>query len=230
MREIVLDTETTGLDPAAGHRIVEIGAVEMINLVPTSNRFQRYINPERDMPDEARAVHGLTEEFLSTHRTFAEIAGELMEFIGDSPLVIHNAAFDLGFLNAELERLGFPKIANKYIDTVSVARRKYPGAPASLDALCKRFEIDNSSRNFHGALLDAQLLAEVYIELSGGKQADLGLAGRVSLEGAVMAAPTGPFRPARPHAASAAELAAHAAFLEKLKDPLWKKLESEEAA
>ncbi len=230
MREIVLDTETTGRDPANGQRSVEIGAVEMINLVPTSNRFQRYINPERDMPDEARAVHGLTEEFLSTHRTFAEIAGELMEFIGDSPLVIHNAAFDLGFLNAELERLGFPKIANKYIDTVSVARRKYPGAPASLDALCKRFEIDNSSRNFHGALLDAQLLAEVYIELSGGKQADLGLAGRVSLEGAVMAAPTGPFRPARPHAASAAELAAHAAFLEKLKDPLWKKLESEEAA
>lgn len=230
MREIVLDTETTGLDPAAGHRIVEIGAVEMINLVPTSNRFQRYINPERDMPDEARAVHGLTEEFLSTHPTFAEIAGELMEFIGDSPLVIHNAAFDLGFLNAELERLGFPKIANKYIDTVSVARRKYPGAPASLDALCKRFEIDNSSRNFHGALLDAQLLAEVYIELSGGKQADLGLAGAVSLVGAVMAPPSGPFRPARPHAASAAELAAHAAFLEKLKDPLWKKLESEEAA
>lgn len=230
MREIVLDTETTGLDPAAGHRIVEIGAVEMINLVPTSNRFQKYVNPERDMPDEARAVHGLTEEFLSTHPTFAEIAAELIEFIGDSPLVIHNAAFDLGFLNAELAKLGFPKLANKYIDTVSVARRKYPGAPASLDALCKRFEIDNSSRNFHGALLDAQLLAEVYIELSGGKQADLGLAGKISLEGAVMAPPSGPFRPARPHAASAAELAAHAAFLEKLKDPLWKKLESEEAA
>ncbi|MDF3075591.1 MAG: dnaQ [Alphaproteobacteria bacterium] len=230
MREIVLDTETTGLDPASGHRIVEIGAVEMINLVPTTNRFQKYVNPERDMPDEARAVHGLSSEFLSSHPTFAEVASELLEFIGDAPLVIHNAAFDLGFLNAELARLGFPKLENKFVDTVSIARRRYPGAPASLDALCKRFEIDNSARNFHGALLDAQLLAEVYIELSGGKQADLGLAGSVSLEGQEMAPPTGPLRPARPHAATAAELAAHAAFLEKIKDPLWQKLASEEAA
>jgi len=175
-------------------------------------------------------VHGLSEEFLSGHPVFAEIAAELVEFIGDSPLVIHNAAFDLGFLNAELARLGFPALKNKFVDTVSVARRKYPGAPASLDALCKRFEIDNSSRNFHGALLDAQLLAEVYIELSGGKQADLGLAGATQLDGAAMPAPTGPVRPARPHEASAAELAAHAAFLEKIKDPLWLKLEAEPAA
>ncbi len=224
MREIVLDTETTGLDPAAGHRIVEVGAIEMVNLVPTASRFHKYVNPERDMPEEARAVHGLTIEFLSGHPPFAEIAADLIEFIGDSPLVIHNAAFDLGFLNAELAKLGYPKLQNKFVDTVSVARRKYPGAPASLDALCKRFEIDNSSRSFHGALLDAQLLAEVYIELSGGKQADLGLAGTVSLEGEVMAAPTGPVRPIRPHAASAAELAAHAAFLEKIKEPLWAKL------
>ena len=144
--------------------------------------------------------------------------------------MIHNATFDLGFLNAELARLGFPRIENKYIDTVAVARRRYPGAPASLDALCKRFEIDNSSRNFHGALLDAQLLAEVYIELSGGKQADLGLAGSISLEGAVMAPPTGPLRAARPHAASAAELAAHEAFLQKINDPLWLKLEADAAA
>jgi DNA polymerase-3 subunit epsilon len=229
LREIVLDTETTGLDPATGHRIVEIGAVEMVNMVP-ANRFQKYINPERDMPDEARAVHGLTEEFLSNQPVFAEIVSELLDFIGDAPLVIHNAAFDLGFLNAELARLGFPALTNKFVDTVSIARRKYPGAPASLDALCKRFEIDNSSRSFHGALLDAQLLAEVYIELSGGKQADLGLAGNNALDGAAMLAPTGPVRPARPHAASAAELAAHATFLEKIKDPLWSKLESEEAA
>lgn len=230
MREIVLDTETTGLDPAAGHRIVEIGAVEMVNLVPTANRFQKYINPERDMPEEARAVHGLTEEFLSGQPTFAEIAADLVEFIGDSPLVIHNAAFDLGFLNAELTRLGFPTLKNKFVDTVSVARRKYPGAPASLDALCKRFEIDNSSRNFHGALLDAQLLAEVYIELSGGKQADLGLAGSNGLDGAPMLAPTGPVRPARPHAATEEELAAHAAFLAKIKDALWLKPQDDAAA
>lgn len=224
MREIVLDTETTGLDPAAGHRIVEVGAVEMVNLVPTANRFHKYVNPERDMPEEARAVHGLTVEFLAGHPPFAEIAAELVEFIGESRLVIHNAAFDLGFLNAELAKLGFPKIKNEFIDTVNVARRKYPGAPASLDALCKRFEIDNSSRSFHGALLDAQLLAEVYIELSGGKQADLGLSGRGGLDGAAMPVPTGPARPVRPHAASAAELAAHAALLEKIKEPLWAKL------
>jgi len=225
MREVVLDTETTGLDPAAGHRVVEIGAVEMVNLVPTANRFQRYLNPERDMPAEAEAVHGLSEEFLSDKPLFAEIAAEFVEFLGDSRLVIHNAAFDLGFLNAELVKLGLPKLKNEFVDTVSVARRRFPGAPASLDALCKRFEIDNSARDFHGALLDAQLLAEVYIELSGGKQADLGLAGMRG-NGTALLAPTGPVRTARPHAPTPAELTAHAAFLEKLKDPLWLRPES----
>ena len=221
MREIVLDTETTGLDPASGHRVVEIGAIEMLNMVPTASRFQRYLNPERDMPPEAEAVHGLSLEFLADKPLFAEVAAEFLEFVGDSRLVIHNAAFDLGFLNAELARAGYARLENAFVDTVAIARRKYPGAPASLDALCKRFEIDNSARDFHGALLDAQLLAEVYIELSGGKQADLGLAGSGAGDGAAMLTPTGPVRPARPHQPSAAELAAHGEFLAKLKDPLW---------
>lgn len=223
MREIVLDTETTGLDPAAGHRVVEIGGVELVNLVPTGRVFHRYINPERDMPAEAEAVHGLSAAFLAEHPVFAEHAEDFVEFVGDARLVIHNAAFDIGFLNAELERLGRPRLANDFVDTVAMARRKFPGSPASLDALCKRFGIDNSARTKHGALLDAELLAEVYLELSGGRQPDLALAASRDGAALLLVPANRPVRPPRPHAPTAAELAAHEAFLAKIKDPLWLK-------
>jgi DNA polymerase-3 subunit epsilon len=223
MREIVLDTETTGLDPAAGHRVVEIGAIELVNLVPTGRHFHKYINPERAMPEEARAIHGLSDEFLAQHPTFALIVEELVEFVGDAQLVIHNAQFDIGFLNAELALLARARLANKFVDTVQMARRKYPGAPASLDALCKRFNIDNSQRTFHGALLDAQLLAEVYLELSGGRQPGLELARQGGMAGIGAAQANVTVRPARPHAPLPAELAAHEAFLATIKDALWLK-------
>src|SRR5262249_38669620 len=176
IREIVLDTETTGLDPDAGHRIVEIACVELVNHVPTGRTFQRYLNPERDMPTDAQAVHGLTTEFLADQPLFSTVAEEFLEFIGDSRLVIHNAEFDLKFVNAELAKLGRTKLqAQRAVDTVQLARRKFPGAPASLDALCGRFGVDNSSRTLHGALLDAQLLSEVYLELVGGRQVTIDL-------------------------------------------------------
>ncbi len=221
-REIVLDTETTGLDPNAGHRLVEIACVELVNHLPSGRTFQRYLNPERDMPSDAQAVHGLTAEFLAEHPVFASVVAEFLEFIGDDArLVIHNAEFDLKFVNAELGKLGFPALsARRAIDTVQLARRKFPGAPASLDALCGRFNIDNSSRTVHGALLDAQLLAEVYLELVGGRQATIELvAGAVSAIGVIAA--ERPVRPPRPHAPSADELAAHLALLEQIKAPLW---------
>jgi DNA polymerase III subunit epsilon len=177
IREIVLDTETTGLDPAAGHRIVEIGAVELINHIPSGRSFHCYVNPERDVPAEACAVHGLSTEFLRDHPCFSAIAEELEAFILDDTLVIHNAQFDLGFLNAELARLGSPALAShRVIDTLALARHKHAMAPNSLDALCKRYGIDNSRRSKHGALLDAELLAAVYLELIGGRQASLTLA------------------------------------------------------
>ncbi|WP_339633093.1 DNA polymerase III subunit epsilon [uncultured Sneathiella sp.] len=221
MREIVLDTETTGFDPNEGDRIVEIGCIELINHIPTENVFHRYINPERDMPESAFKVHGLSEEFLRGHKVIAEEIDEFLEFIGESKLVIHNAQFDMKFLNAELARLNRPTLPmTQSIDTVSMARRKFPGAQANLDALCRRFGIDNSARTKHGALLDAELLAEVYLELIGGRQRglsleeeDSGMAAAVSLE----------IRPPRPHEASEAERAAHAAFLETITDPLWRK-------
>ena len=176
MREVVLDTETTGIDPAAGHRIVEVGAVELVNHIPSGRRFQRYLDPERDMPEDAERVHGLNRAFLAKHRRFADEVEALLEFIGDAKLVMHNAPFDLGFLNAELERIRRAPIpAERTVDTLSIARRKYPGAPASLDALCKRFGIDRSMREKHGALLDAELLTEVYLELTGGRQPGLEL-------------------------------------------------------
>ena len=176
MREVVLDTETTGLEPAHGHRVVEVGAVELVNHIPSGKSFQRYLDPERDMPEDAERVHGLTRAFLAGHRRFAEEADALLAFIGDAKLVMHNASFDLGFLNAELERIGKPPIPPaRTLDTLALARRKYPGAPASLDALCKRFGIDRSAREKHGALLDAALLTEVYLELTGGRQPALGL-------------------------------------------------------
>lgn len=223
MREIVLDTETTGLDPAAGHRVVEIGAVELVNLMPTGRHFHKYINPERAMPEEARAIHGLSDEFLAQHPTFALIVEELVEFVGDAQLVIHNAQFDIGFLNAELALLSRAKLTNPHIDTVKEARKKFPGAPASLDALCKRFNIDNSQRTFHGALLDAQLLAEVYLELSGGRQPGLELARQGGAAGIGKVQANVTVRPVRPHAPTADELAAHAAFIATIKDALWLK-------
>jgi DNA polymerase-3 subunit epsilon len=224
MREIVLDTETTGLDPAAGHRLVEIGCVELINHLPSGGVFHTYVNPDRDMPLEAFNIHGLSEDFLRQHPLFEAIAEDFLLFIGDAPLVIHNAEFDLKFLNWELAQLGCPVLAkDRAIDTVSLARRRFPGSPANLDALCRRFDIDNTARTRHGALLDAELLAEVYLELIGGREPGLALAanrsqgGLSSAEGLRRRAP----RPARPHAPSEAEQAAHAAFLADLTKPIW---------
>ena len=221
MREIILDTETTGLDPAAGHRIVEIGCVELVNYVATGRTFQRFINPEMEMPAEALAIHGLTDEFLAQKPIFAEVADAFMEFIDESTLVIHNAEFDLGFINAELERLGrAPMAAERAVDTVRIARRKFPGAPASLDALCRRFQIDNAERALHGALLDAKLLAEVYIELIGGRQPGLELAAAIGKKADLEAPPV--IRQPRPHAASREEEARHAAFLNEIAAPVWR--------
>jgi DNA polymerase-3 subunit epsilon len=225
MREIVLETETTGLDPAAGHRLVEIACIELINNVPSGAFFHRYVNPERDIPAEAYAVHKLSLEFLSGKPVFAEIADEFLAFMGDSPLIAHNAEFDCKFVNAELERCGRPKVACKIIDTVMLARQKFPGAPVSLDALCKRFDVDNSARTVHGARLDAELLAAVYIELLGGRQHGLGLAAAAELveNSPLLVTPAreSRARPPRFHEATPEELATHTAFLEKLKNPLW---------
>ncbi len=220
MREIVLDTETTGLDPSK-NRIVEIGAIELMNHVPTGRHFHKYINPEMDIPAEATNVHGITNERVAKEPVFAEIAAEFIEFAGDAKFVIHNAEFDMGFLNAEFARLGFEKMPmSRAIDTVRMARQKFPGSPASLDALCKRFEIDNTHRTLHGALLDADLLAKVYLELIGGRQSGMEFdAKKTAIEAAVAVKRVA--RPARPHAPSEAELAAHAAALAKLKAPVW---------
>src|SRR5689334_16569462 len=225
MREIIFDTETTGFEPNEGHRMVEIACLELINQIPTGNNKQFYLNPERDMPEAAFRIHGISEEFLRDKPKFFEIVDELMEFIGDSPLVAHNAEFDMRFLNAELglvKRATLP--LDRAVDTVRLARQRFPGAPASLDALCKRFAIDNTQRTLHGALLDAQLLAEVYLQLLGGPQTGLGLdkeAERQSAERSALALASRIIRPARPHAASPEELAAHAAFVAKLKDAVW---------
>ena len=226
MREVVLDTETTGLDPSAGHRIVEVGAVELVNHIPSGRRFQRYLDPERDMPEGAERVHGLTRDFLAKQKRFADEADAILEFIGDAKLVMHNAPFDLGFLNAELERIERPPIPpERTVDTLVIARRKYPGAPASLDALCKRFGIDRSMREKHGALLDAELLTDVYLELTGGRQPALGLQQAAPAAAAVPAPGAGPGRTRTPrtHAPpTEAEAAAHAAFVAALKDPIWR--------
>lgn len=230
MREIALDTETTGLNPKAGHRVVEIGCVEMINHVATGEVFHVYINPERDMPEEAFAVHGLSEDFLKDHPVFAEVAEGFLTFVGDDPLVIHNAAFDMGFLNAELERAGHaPLPMARAVDTVQMARKKFPGAQANLDALCKRFGIDNSNRELHGALLDARLLAEVYLELMGGRQTGFGLDTEPQTDerqpdggGDVIALETRQKREPRTFQPSAEELARHETFIESLTDPIWK--------
>ncbi|MGP1394034.1 MAG: DNA polymerase III subunit epsilon [Inquilinaceae bacterium] len=221
MREIVLDTETTGRDADKGDRIVEIGCLALVNHMPTTETFQRYINPEAPMDPGAEAVHGLSEAFLADKPTFAEIVGDFLAFIGDSPLVIHNAAFDLAFLNAEFARLGLPKLPpSRAVDTLALARRKFPGAQASLDALCRRFEIDNSNRALHGALLDSQLLAEVYLELRGGRQPGLVLAGPSGGAGRVDRVARERRTP-RPHAPTEAEIAAHRVFLDQIKTPIW---------
>lgn len=227
MREIVLDTETTGLDPASGHRVVEIGCVELFNHLPTGQVFHKYINPERDMPVEAFNVHGLSEEFLSDKPVFADIAQEFCDFIGDATLVIHNADFDMKFLNWELKLLSRDVMPReRAIDTVAMARRKFPGSPANLDALCRRFGIDNSAREKHGALLDAELLAEVYLELIGGREPGLALGSRAAVGTSPAAETTQAvveraFRAPRPHAPSEEELTAHTTFLGKLKNPIW---------
>lgn len=231
MREIIFDTETTGFDPNSGDRIVEIGCIELINRMPTGENFHCYVNPEREVPASAAKIHGLTAEFLADHPVFAEVAEAFLEFVGDSALVAHNADFDRRFINWELEKAGFePIAAARMIDTLVIARSKYPGAQNSLDALCKRLGVDNSHRALHGALLDCELLSEVYLELSGGRQAGLELvpgkagagAGSGPGSGVGEKVETAPkTRARRSFPPSEEELAAHADFLDSLKDPVW---------
>ncbi len=218
-REIVLDTETTGFDPAEGHRIVEIGAVELDNHIPTGRTFHVYLNPDREMPKEAFEVHGLSDAFLRDKPRFAEVAADFLTFIGEARLVIHNAAFDMRFLNAELRAAGLPTLPDaRALDTVQMARTKFPGSPASLDALCRRFGVDNSARTKHGALLDSEILAEVYLELIGGRQPGLMLAASNqstdNRPGAFQRPSTRP-TPLLPRITEA-EAAAHVAFIEKM--------------
>lgn len=226
MREIVFDTETTGFEPADGHRLVELGCLELLNHVPTGGTFHTYLDPQRDVPADAARVHGLTTDFLTGKPLFSEKAQDFLDFIGDSPLVIHNAAFDMKFINAELVANGFQPIPfDRAIDTLLMARKQFPGAPASLDALCKRFNIDNSRRDKHGALLDSELLAEVYLELRGGRQPDLVLSTGSSRSGKAGVDPAPAprvFRAPRPHDVSPEELEAHAIFIrDNVKNSLW---------
>lgn len=230
MREIVLDTETTGFEPTEGHRIVEIGAVELFNHLPTGRTYHQYINPERAMPPEAFEVHGLGDDFLRDKPVFKSVGQAFLDFIGDAPLVIHNAAFDMKFLNAELEWAGLPRLpSGRAVDTLAIARKRFPGSPASLDALCRRFGVDNSSREKHGALLDSEILAEVYLELVGGRQPDFGLASSNGQNNDQSVGDAEVWRP-RPRPTPLApriteeEAAAHAAFIAKLGDAaVWKK-------
>ena len=222
MREIAFDTETTGLDPADGHRVIEIGCIELVNMLPTGRTYHVYLNPERDVPLEALAVHGLSVDFLRDKPTFAEVVSDFVDFLGEARLVAHNAEFDVKFINAEFARLGFsPLMATRVVDTLAIARRKFPGAPASLDALCKRFGVDNSARDKHGALLDAELLANVYLELMGGRQVGLALGSdvlTVSVERAERH-----YREPRPHTPNDEELAAHAAFVAQIPEAIWRR-------
>lgn len=223
-REIVLDTETTGLDPSHGHRLVEIGCVELINYVPSGRIFHTHINPEREIPEEAYNVHGLSYDFLKDHPLFKDVVHSFLDFIEDAPLVIHNAKFDMKFLNAELKGLGLPELPfSRAIDTLAMARRQFPGSPASLDALCKKWDIDNKAREKHGALLDAELLAQVYLELIGGKQPGLSLHfssnEKENVDSETMEYKS--HRLARPHQPTQQELDLHLTLLGKLKDPLW---------
>jgi DNA polymerase III subunit epsilon len=227
VREIVFDTETTGLNPFGGDRMVEIGCIEMINRVETGRHFHAYFNPERTMPAEAEAVHGLTTTFLLAQPLFAERVEELMHFLGDAPLVAHNAAFDFGFLNQELQRCGRPVVCtSRMVDTLVLARTRHPGAKHSLDALCTRFGVDRSLRVKHGALLDAQLLAQVYVELTGGRQIGLGLVADTDARDVRFKGPTVTVREPRvprPHFASAEELERHRAFIAQMASPIWER-------
>lgn len=233
MREIIFDTETTGLSFPGGDRLVEIGCIELVNRVETGRHFHAYINPERPMPVEAFNVHGLSERFLSDKPVFHDVVEGLLEFIGDAPMVAHNAGFDFGFLNGELGRCGRPLVDTaRMVDTLVLARARHPGAKHSLDALCSRYGIDLSARTLHGALLDAQLLAQVYVELTGGRQIALGLAVEaVDMRESRVDAPVRTHvRPARHFAASLAELERHAAFLSSIDEPLWGSPASVDAA
>lgn len=230
MREIVLDTETTGFEPSEGHRLVEIGGVELFNHMPTGKHYHQYINPERDMPEEAFAVHGLSEDFLRPQPKFAEIARDFVAFVEGARLVIHNAAFDMKFLNAELEWAGLPRLRVEVVDTLAIARRRFPGSPASLDALCRRFGIDNSARTLHGALLDSEILAEVYLELLGGRQPDFGLSVNPAARSTGPAEAGWRARPrpvTLPSRLTEAEAAAHAAFVGSMGEAaIWRKYDS----
>ncbi|HSF93047.1 MAG TPA: DNA polymerase III subunit epsilon [Paracoccaceae bacterium] len=231
MREIVMDTETTGLDPFSGDRIVEIGGVELFNHMPTGRTYHQYINPQRDMPAGAFAVHGLSEEFLSDKPVFAKVAKAFLDFVGDAQLVIHNASFDMKFLNAEFSWMDLPKLPmTRAIDTLEIARRKFPGAQNSLDALCRRFGIDNSARTLHGALLDSEILAEVYLELIGGRQPDLVLSVVTGGRGGGETSDANWIAPKRPKPLAprltAEEKAAHDAFIDQMGDEaFWKKFQ-----
>lgn len=226
MREIIFDTETTGFDPLTGDRMVEIGCIEMVGRVPTGATFHCYFNPGRPMPAAAEAVHGLSDKFLSDKPSFSEKAAELLAFIGDSPLIAHNASFDFGFLNMELAQCGHPLVdMGRMVDTIALARSRHPGAKLSLDALCTRYGIDRSHRTKHGALLDAELLAQLYIELTGGRQIGLGLADEVAVSAAAASVELvrrdRVFHAPRAHVPSEAELIRHRQFIETIKDALW---------
>jgi DNA polymerase III subunit epsilon len=228
MREIVFDTETTGLNANGGDRLVEIGCIEMIGRVETGRTYHVYLNPERPMPPEAQAVHGLSDAFLADKRRFADVVDEFLAFLGDDAnLIAHNAMFDFGFVDAELKRAGRPPLDRaRMVDTVAMARKLHPGAKHSLDALCTRYGIDRSHRIKHGALLDAELLAQLYVEMTGGRQIGLGLANAAQAESAMVAQQqqaegSRPFRSPRPHGASIDELARHAAFIAKIDHALW---------
>jgi DNA polymerase-3 subunit epsilon len=221
MREIILDTETTGLDPSTGDRVVEIGCVEIINGIPTGKTFHRYLNPERDMPAAAEAVHGLSAAFLADKPKFGEVVGEFLDFIAADPLIAHNASFDMNFIDFELKTHGFPGIAaSRVIDSLVLARKAFPGQPCSLDALCKRFSVDTSSRQFHGALLDARLLADVYLELTGGRQREIAISFAAKGKTSRVEVKREPREP-RPHEATEEELAAHEEAMKKLSGTLW---------
>ncbi len=232
-REVALDTETTGFDPFNGDRIIEIGAVELIDHMPTGRTCQLYINPEREVPAEAIAIHGITNEFLKDKPTFIECYSEFMDFIADdSKLIIHNAEFDMKFLNWELENIGHKPINwDRVIDTLTMARKKFPGSPANLDALCRRFKIDNTARTYHGALLDSELLAEVYLELLGGRQRGLELVSDIpkqqdlkTNDDKIILSKNKKIRKPRPHTPNKAEIMAHERLLNKINNPLWKEI------
>ena len=227
MREIIFDTETTGFDPLSGDRMVEIGCIEMVGRVMTGNVYHAYFNPERAMPSAAENVHGLSEKFLSDKPYFSQKADELIDFLGDCPLVAHNASFDFGFLNSELQKCGRSPIAmDRMVDTVALARVRHPGAKLSLDALCTRYGIDRSHRVKHGALLDAELLAHLYIELTGGRQIGLGLVDDtetsvIEFNAIGLVQISRPYREPRPHSATEAELVRHSAFIADIENALW---------